>query len=66
MADRIIEERFQTEQVIGEWEPCQRIDARYLSDKEVLAWVRAANKKAKADQEYVKFRSIPDDSGTNW
>lgn len=66
MADRILQERFQTEHVIGEWEECQRIDTRYMTDKDVLAWIRAANKKAKEDQENVKFRSIPDESGTNW
>jgi hypothetical protein len=66
MADRIIQERFQTPHVIGEWEACERIQTKYLSDREVLAWVRNANRQAKIDQEYVKFRSIPDESGDSW
>ncbi len=64
MTDRKIEERFDTPDVKGEWEPCTRVKVVDLGD--VKAWVRAANKKARLDGEFVRFRSIPDDSGDTW
>ncbi len=66
MSSRLVEERFETPDVKSEWEPCTRVNVRYLSEAEIKAWVREANKRAKREQEYVKFRSVADDSGDNW
>jgi hypothetical protein len=58
---RIIQEMFYTDEVKGEWEDSTRVDTRYLSEREVAAWVREANKRAKTEMEFVRFRSIERD-----
>jgi hypothetical protein len=58
MNSRRIEERYETQTVKSEWEPSERVNTKEMSDEAILAWVRAANKRAKAEEEYIKFRSV--------
>ena len=58
MNSRRLEERIETPHAVCEWEPCDRVDVREMSDKDILAWVRASNKKAKAEMDYTRFRSV--------
>ena len=66
--DRRIEERIESPDgyAKGEWEPSTAVDVRHMSGADVKAWVRAANKAAKAAGSYIRYRSLADDSGANW
>ncbi len=66
MNSRKIQERIEFPNGIrGDWEPTT-CDQNNMDDKEILQWVRTANKEAKLNKEYVRYRSISDDSGVNW
>jgi hypothetical protein len=66
MNARQVEERFEANGIKGEWETCNRAKFGSMDDKQIAAWVRNANKTAKANNEFVKFRSILKDDGSNW
>jgi len=66
MNARKVEERFEANGIKGEWETCSRAKFGLMEDKEITAWVRAANKAAKATTEYVRFQSTLKDDGSNW
>ena len=67
MNSRKIQERTEFKNGIrGEWEPTTSIEQKNMTDKEILAWVRMANKEARLNDEYVRYRSVDDDSGVNW
>ena len=62
---RIIQERL----VFPNGIKCEWEDTKHgvrLDDEDVKQWVREANKKAKAEGSYQRFRSVVDDSGNSW
>jgi hypothetical protein len=64
---RILQERLAFPNGIKcEWEPSSAVDTRYMTDAEVTAWVRVANKKAKAEGNWTQYRSLEDNSGDRW
>ena len=64
--NRKIQQRCDWGDIKSEWEDHPVYGADKWSDSDVKAWVREANKRAKREGSYERYRSIADESGNNW
>ncbi len=56
---RLMQERFETENVKGEWEPSAvRVPAHVVTDGDFRRFVAELNKRAKVEGEFVRYRSV--------
>ena len=66
MNDRKLQERCDWGDIKTEWENSSAVNVRNMSNAEVTAWVKNANRANKLADDCTRYRSISDDSGTNW